>query len=254
MFSNITDAYLTTVARALDGTIYEDPPIPRGDAVPVYDAKIRETGWDWPSVAFTMVGSKRLANVRFVLESAIADNVPGDFVETGVWRGGASIFARAILFAHGETSRRVVLCDSFEGLPPPNVELYPLDKKYDLSIFDALAVSADTVRSNFRKFGLLDEQVVFIEGFFRDTMPLVPSEEIAVLRLDGDLYESTIDPLRHLFHKIPDGGWVIVDDYNILPPAKAAVHDFLDEEGYKPKIKKIDDIGVYFQKLGSKNE
>lgn len=91
---------------------------------------------------------------------------------------------------------------------------------------------------------------MFIEGFFKDTMPLVPSEQIAVLRLDGDMYESTIDPLRHLFGKVSEGGWIIVDDYHVVPAAKAAVHDYLDEVGYEPPaINEIDGVGVYFQKV-----
>ncbi|UUV07256.1 TylF/MycF family methyltransferase [Ruegeria sp. YS9] len=250
MLAELREQYLTTVARALDGTIYEDPPILFGDTKPDYNSKNREYGWDWPSVAFTMVGSKRLANVRAMVESVIGNQIPGDFVETGVWRGGASIFAKAVLFTYGQNDRRVVLCDSFQGLPEPNEELYPHDKGSDFHKYDALAVSADSVRANFEKFGLLDDNVVFIEGFFKDTMPLVPSEQIAVLRLDGDMYESTIDPLRHLFGKVSKGGWIIVDDYHVVPAAKAAVHDYLDEVGYQPPaINEIDGVGVYFQKV-----
>ncbi|NOD93859.1 macrocin O-methyltransferase [Ruegeria sp. HKCCD4884] len=249
MFHDLREKYLTTVARTLDGTIYEDPPILIGDTKPDYNPVNREHGWDWPSVAFTMVGSKRLANVRTLVESVIGNKVPGDFVETGVWRGGASIFAKAVLFAYGINDRRVVLCDSFQGLPEPNEDLYPHDKGSDFHKYDALAVSADAVRSNFEKFDLLDDQVVFIEGFFKDTMPLVPSKQIAVLRLDGDMYESTIDPLKHLFGKISKGGWIIVDDYHVVPAAKAAVHDYLDEIGYTPPaIHEIDGVGVFFQK------
>ncbi|GGX72712.1 macrocin O-methyltransferase [Tateyamaria omphalii] len=249
MFENTTDAYLSTVARALDGTIYEDPPILFGDTKPGYDATNREYGWDWPSVSFTMVGTKRLANVRFTLETAIRENIPGDFVETGVWRGGASIFARAVLFAHEQTDRRVVLCDSFDGLPAPDEEKYPHDKGSDFHTYDALAVSVDVVKRNFEKFNLLDDQVVFIEGLFKDTMKDVTSEKIAVLRLDGDMYESTIDPLRHLFPKVSNNGWVIVDDYHVVPAAKAAVHDYLDEIGYEdPDFQEIDGVGVYFRK------
>ncbi|NOD77937.1 MULTISPECIES: TylF/MycF/NovP-related O-methyltransferase [unclassified Ruegeria] len=249
MFHDLREKYLTTVARTLDGTIYEDPPILIGDTKPDYNPVNREHGWDWPSVAFTMVGSKRLANVRTLVESVIGNKVPGDFVETGVWRGGASIFAKAVLFAYGINDRRVVLCDSFQGLPEPNEDLYPHDKGSDFHKYDALAVSADAVRSNFEKFDLLDDQVVFIEGFFKDTMPLVPSKQIAVLRLDGDMYESTIDPLKHLFGKISKGGWIIVDDYHVVPAAKAAVHDYFDEIGYTPPaIHEIDGVGVFFQK------
>ena len=238
---------LTLVARSLDGTIDEDPGLKaNGDGK--FNANLREHGWDWPSVAFTMVGTKRLSNVRMVLESVLGEQVPGDFVETGVWRGGACIMARAVLMTYGVTDRRVIVCDSFEGLPPPNSEAYPSDAGSDFHTFPDLAVSLEQVKANFSKYDLLDDQVVFLKGWFRDTMPMVPSEQIAVLRLDGDMYESTIDPLRQLYDRIPAGGFVIVDDYHVVPAAKQAVHDFLDERRIPVNLREIDGVGVYFRK------
>jgi hypothetical protein len=95
---------------------------------------------------------------------------------------------------------------------------------------------------------LLDDQVIFVKGWFKDTMPLIKSKKIAVLRLDGDMYESTIDPLNHLFDRIPVGGYVIVDDYHVVPAAKKAVHDFLDRKKLKVELIEIDGVGVYFKK------
>ena len=245
--TEMRERYLALVAKSLDGTIYEDPGLlANGDGR--FDPKLRESGWDWPSVAFTMVGTKRLANVRLVLESVIGEGVPGDFVETGVWRGGACIMARAVLKTYGITDRKVVLCDSFEGLPPPDAAAYPQDQGSEFHTYPDLAVSLEQVKSNFEKYALLDDQVVFIKGWFRDTMPLVKSKQIAVLRLDGDMYESTIDPLRHLYDRIPTGGYVIVDDYHVVPMAKAAVHDFLDSKGVSVAVREIDGVGVYFRK------
>ena len=241
----IRDRYLNLLANFLDGTLIKDLPMRWGDN---YDQKLRESGWDWPSVALTMVGTKRLANVRLVLESVISEGIPGDFVETGVWRGGASIFARAVMLAYGVTDRRVICCDSFEGLPPPNANQFAADEGSDFHTYPELAVSLDEVRANFTKFDLLDDQVEFLKGWFRDTMALVPSKEIAVLRLDGDMYESTIDPLIHLYDRIPDGGWVIVDDYHVVPAAKKAVHDFLDSRGETQALREIDGVGVFFRK------
>jgi hypothetical protein len=246
----LRERYLGLVARALDGTLYEDPPLP-ATSTGTYDPILREHGWDWPSKAFTMVGSKRLANVRLVLESVIGEQVPGDFVETGVWRGGACIMARAVLFAYGITDRMVIACDSFEGLPPPNAVRYPADAGSTFHKYPELAVSLEQVMTNFAKFNLLDDQVMFLKGWFRDTMPKVPSRHVAVLRLDGDMYESTIEPLRHLYDRIPAGGWVVVDDYHVVPSAKAALHDFLDARGDKPIMREIDGVGVFFRKTES---
>jgi hypothetical protein len=243
----IRERYLQIVARALDGTIYEDPPL-SSNGGPVFDMNLRTHGWDWPSVAFTMVGTKRLRNVRLLLESVIGEGVPGDFVETGVWRGGACIMARAVLQAYGVKDRSIIACDSFEGLPEPNAADFPADEGSTFHTYTDLAVSLEQVKANFEKFDLLDDQVVFLKGWFRDTMPTVPSKQVAVLRLDGDMYESTIDPLRHLYDRIPTGGYVIIDDYHVVEASKIALHDFLNERGETPVLHEIDGVGVYFRK------
>lgn len=245
--SGLRKDYLDLVAKTLDGTIYDDDPLPSNGSGQ-FDPKLREFGWDWPSKAFTMVGTRRLAHFRGLVEKAIRRGVPGDIVETGVWRGGACIMARAVLRAYGVTDRKVVACDSFEGLPPPDAASFPADEGSTFHEYSDLSVSLERVKENFARFGLLDDQVIFIKGWFRDTMETVPSKEIAILRLDGDMYESTIDPLNHLYDRIPHGGWVIVDDYNVVPASKAAVHDFLDGRGIKVKIQEIDGVGVFFRK------
>jgi len=251
--NNLRKSYLDLMAETLAGTIHEDPAIPfpfpsPNTAGPIYDSQARELGLDWPSQAFTMIGLKRLRNICDLLETAIKTKIAGDFVETGVWRGGACIMARAVLNAYAIADRKVVLCDSFEGLPPPDPEKYPSDSGSECHTYTALSVPLETVKKNFSRFHLLDDQVVFIKGFFRETMANVPSRQIAILRLDGDMYESTIDPLNHLYDRISYGGWVIVDDYHVIPAAKQAVHDFLDSKGIKAKIEEIDGTGVFFRK------
>jgi O-methyltransferase len=263
----LADAYLDLMERVLTGVIIEDPPVlteehrrffrfiaksitahsdPDDAEMGRYQFSWREKGWDTPSQAFTMIGLKRLRNFRNLIVRAIEDGVAGDILEAGVWRGGASILARAVLRAAADTSRRVFLADSFQGLPPPNAA-FPQDADSTLHQHRELAVSLESVQANFAKFDLLDERVVFLKGWFRDTMPSAPVTRLAVLRLDGDLYESTIDPLTHLFDRIPPGGWVIVDDY-FIPACKAAVSDFLGPRGLTPEILPIDGMGVYFQK------
>lgn len=263
----MNDAYLDLMERVLAGVIFEDRPIvtpehksffryiaksiashadPDDEEVGRYQFSWRENGWDTPSLAFTMIGLKRLRNFRTLILQAIEDDVAGDILEAGAWRGGASILARAVLHAAGDASRRVFVADSFEGLPPPN-PAFPQDAESNLHEHRELAVTLETVRANFAKFDLLDDRVVFLKGWFRDTMPTAPVTRLAVLRLDGDLYESTLDPLTHLFDKVSPGGWVIVDDY-FIPACKAAVSDFLGARGLSPEIFAIDGMGVYFQK------
>jgi O-methyltransferase len=240
--------YLDELEDALTGYSAADPPLP-GSPFPIdrFDPSYRDEGLDWPSTALTMVGRRRLHNFRALIERAIDEAVAGDILEAGAWRGGASILARAVLASRGVTDRRVFVADSFEGLPPPS-EQFPADADADFHTHPELAVSLEQVRANFDRFGLLDDQVVFLKGWFRDTMPLVDADALAVLRLDGDMYESTIVPLVHLYDRLSPGGWVIVDDYQLMAPCRKAVRDFFEDRDIGPQLHDIDYVGVYFRK------
>jgi macrocin-O-methyltransferase TylF-like protien len=202
----------------------------------------------WPLRAHSMIGHQRLRNVRELVERTLRENVPGDYIETGVWRGGACIMMRGVLEAHGVHDRQVICADSFEGLPRPNAEKYPADRRDRLFAFRELAVSVDEVRRNFAAYDLLDEQVVFLKGFFKDTLPGLGNRRFALIRLDGDMYESTMDALVNLYDRLSDHGIVIVDDYGALKNCARAVHDFLDQRSLRPAITAIDDSGIWWQK------
>ena len=208
----------------------------------------REFGLDWPAKALTMVGKARLDNIQFCVEKVIQDGIPGDLIETGVWRGGCTIFMRALLKSFGDLHRNVWVADSFFGMPKPNIELYPADKKYDLSMWRTLAVSSQEVRENFARFNLLDERVKFLEGWFSQTLPKAPIKELSLMRLDGDLYESTMDALKNLYPKLSPGGFVIIDDYYCAPPCKQAVDKFREENNIEDEIIAIDWSGVFWCK------
>jgi hypothetical protein len=243
----LRDAYLSLIEKCLVGTIYEDKAF-KAVGGGVYDPALREVGRDWPSVAHTMIGVKRLANLRALAEQVIENNIPGDLIETGVWRGGACILMRAVLHAYSVKDRRVWVADSFEGLPAPNVTQYPADKGSDYHTYSELSVPFETVRRNIEKYGLLDEQIVFLKGWFRNTLPTAPIQRLALLRLDGDLYESTMIALNALYDKVSIGGYVIVDDYHVVPGCNKAIHDFLTNRRLSPDIREIDGVGVYWQK------
>ena len=242
--------YLDLIERCLTNTIYGDgytgvglPGVERP-----FDPSLRETGRDWPRQAHTMIGRARLTNLRELVETAIREGVPGDLIETGVWRGGACILMRAALEAFGDRERRVFVADSFEGLPPPDVETYPADLGDKHHTIEELAVSLDEVKANFAKYGLLDDRVVFLKGWFKDTLRAAPIERLAVLRLDGDMYESTTDALTALYDKVSAGGFVIIDDYGCFDACRRAVHDFRDARGIADTIVDIDGWGVYWRK------
>lgn len=215
-----------------------------------YAREDREHGRDWPARAESMAGLRRMANARMCIESVLADGIPGDVLEAGVWRGGMSIFMRGVLAAHGVEDRTVWLADSFRGLPAPDKAAFPADRGLDLSGFPILRVSQEEVRRNFARYGLLDERVRFLEGWFADTLPAAPVERLAVLRLDGDLYESTIQALEPLYPKLAPGGYCIIDDYGVIEPCRRAVADYRAAHGIAEPVLDIDGIGAYWRKDG----
>jgi hypothetical protein len=111
-------------------------------------------------------------------------------------------------------------------------------------------VSLDEVKANFEHYGLLDDGVRFLEGWFSDTLPGAPIDRVAVLRVDGDLYESTMDALVNLEPKVSAGGYVIIDDYNGLEACRTAVDEYRKERGIDDTIEEIDWTGVWWRKSG----
>ena len=200
-----------------------------------------------------MVGMQRLTSLQQCVETVLAEDVPGDLVECGVWRGGASILMRAVLAAHGDKTRCVWLADSFAGLPRPDTAHYKADKGIRMYLSTVLyapvlAVPEAEVRANFQRYGLLDDQVCFLPGWFKDTLPDAPIDRIAVLRLDGDLYESTIQALDALYPRLSPGGFCIIDDYHYIKACRQAVTDYRAKHGVSAKIVDIDWTGVLWRK------
>ncbi len=214
-----------------------------------YDPKLREVGQDWPARAESMIGLKRMDNLRHCIEQIIKDDVPGDLIETGVWRGGACIFMKANLVAWGDTTRTIWLADSFEGLPKPNAELYPADAGDTLHQEGNLQVGPDQVRHNFERYGLLDDRIRFLVGWFKDTLPTAPIEQLALARLDGDMYESTIQAIEALYPKLSPGGFLVIDDFGShASQAGRAIHDYRAAHGIDEEIIEIDPFGAYWRK------
>ncbi len=233
--------YLDLIKRALIGLVYEDPALHTG----VFTTYARTIGSDWPAHAHTMIGWKGLSNIQSRVESILADKIPGDLIECGVWRGGACVLMQAMLKVYGETTRQLWVADSFKGVPPPE---HPEDKNFNLASVPCLAVPQSEVRHNFELYNLLDDNVHFLEGWFADTLPTTPIGKLAFLRLDGDLYKSTMDTLENLYPKLSIGGYVDIDDYN-LSCCRAAVESYRMQHGIKePYCYGPDVPGVYWRK------
>ena len=152
---------------------------------------------------------------------------------------------RGLLAANGVKDRKVVAADSFSGLPAPELQQDAGDIHHT---FTELMVPESAVRANFEKYGLLDEQVVFVSGYFKHTLPQLDIAPFALVRLDGDMYESTSVALRALYPKVAPKGFVIIDDYGAVPACKRAVDDFRSLYEIEEALNEIDWTGVWWQK------
>jgi O-methyltransferase len=192
--------------------------------------------------AETMVGTKQLDNIQFCITDVLKHKIPGDVIECGAWRGGATIFMRGVLRAYGDTERSVWVADSFEGLPASRFHAPGFGQ-------GAMAVSLEEVKENFTRYGLLDERVRFLKGYFNKTLPTAPIAALSVLRADGDLYESQMDALSNLYPKLSVGGYAIIDDYNGIEGCKRAIDEYRLAHNITEEIRPIDTQGIYWRKL-----
>ncbi|MCM3881609.1 MAG: TylF/MycF family methyltransferase [Vicinamibacterales bacterium] len=253
--SPLATLYLDLLEQTLTGAILQDTGVlPAFLSTTVvasvgYDRERRSKGRDWPTHAHTMIGLERLRSLRHLVAEVLENGTSGDLLEAGVWRGGASIYMRALLAAHGVNDRRVWVVDSFAGLPPPNEKDFPADRGDRLHEIGYLAVPLEEVKQNFQKYGMLDSQVEFVSGWFKDTLPTIPVSQLAILRLDGDMYESTTQCLRSLYGRVSIGGFVIIDDFG-LPPCRQAVEDFREQNGIVDPLIDIDGMAVFWQRAG----
>ena len=244
------DLYLDLLKRVLTGTLQNrEPEIDAPEFIRAFrDHYIR-------GQAFSMAPLARFDNVQSCLLDVLNNDVPGDVIETGVWRGGMTIFMRGVLAARGVEGRRVWVADSFEGLPEPDADRFPLEAQAHGSAtmakeFRHFAASLEDVRAGFAAFGLLDDQVRFLQGWFKDTLPKASIGRLAVLRLDGDYYESTSDALRSLYDKVSPGGYVIIDDYgeDRWTYCRQAVDEFRQERGIQDELRRVDSKCFYWQR------
>eukprot|EP01105_Mastigella_eilhardi_P002277 TRINITY_DN1278_c0_g1_i1.p1 TRINITY_DN1278_c0_g1~~TRINITY_DN1278_c0_g1_i1.p1 ORF type:complete len:370 (-),score=90.05 TRINITY_DN1278_c0_g1_i1:62-1063(-) len=240
---NVRDSLLGLTHRTTEQSVV---PNPNSLIIRALDISDRIQGRDWPVFGLTMVGGLRMENIEWALRKVVAEGVPGDFMECGVWRGGASIFARAVLDTLGEDGRKVIIADSFEGLPAPRTGN---DQAY-WSQMEYLRVSLETVKLNVASYGMNPEasNIVFCKGYFVNSLPQCPVTQLAVLRMDGDMYESTMDQLFNLYQKVPVGGVVIVDDYGI-GVCQQAINDFREWHNMDEPLVAIDNwSGKYWIK------
>ncbi len=239
------DLYLDLLKKSLTNTLYATEP--DADSEDEFRYVSRFIRHYIKGSAVSMLPIARLDSLRSCISDVVASGVPGDLIETGVWRGGASIFMRATLSVLGVTDRLVWVADSFEGLPEPDAEKFPIEARTHQGAvmkdaYNHFAAGIDEVRMNFKVYGMLDEQVKFLQGWFKDTLPTAPIVRLAIMRLDGDYYESTMDGLVNLYDKLSIGGYAIIDDYgeDSWTYCRKAVEDFRRERGIMEPMVRVD--------------
>jgi O-methyltransferase len=257
------DVYLELLKSALTRSAQFEPPVPlkasnwKRYLIDPVQLLLRRNGYQLVEsttrrgrTGETIVSPERLDNLRMAIETVLDDGVAGDLIEAGVWRGGAAIFMRGVLATHDVTDRTVWLADSFRGFP----DQHGIDAGVDFSgtkSYEDFVIGVDEVRANFARYHLLDANVRFIEGWFAETLPDAPVQELAVVRLDGDLYESTRDALSALYPKLSQGGFFIIDDYGAFSQCKQAVDEYRENHGIIDAVLAVDSHCVYWRKSAS---
>jgi O-methyltransferase len=179
---------------------------------------------------YTMVERPALVDLARQVQTVLAENVPGDFVECGVWRGGASFLMADLLREVGAADRKVWMLDSFEGVPPPEDIDGPFARALWAKDNAAGSVPPDEVLTAASELGL-DSHTELVKGWFDETLPVVRHRigPIAILRIDCDWYSGVRCCLENLYDQVAAGGFVIIDDYYWFDGCAVAVHEFLGE-------------------------
>eukprot|EP01065_Artemidia_motanka_P021997 TRINITY_DN26216_c0_g1_i1.p1 TRINITY_DN26216_c0_g1~~TRINITY_DN26216_c0_g1_i1.p1 ORF type:complete len:448 (+),score=134.48 TRINITY_DN26216_c0_g1_i1:63-1406(+) len=226
--SGPAELYLYTLRNSLTGALLTTdafvPNIGSALARTTFDHSKRLNGEDWPVSGMTMSGVKRVDVLHELLHRAYREKkLDGAFLEAGVWRGGSCIYAKGFLRAYG-LRRQVFVVDSFRGLPHKE---HPRDAAF-WAYLNYVSVPQELVEDHFRRYQLYDDDVVFVKGWFGNTLPALRSRvgSVAILRLDGDMYKSTLEVLCSMYDRLQVGGYWIVDDWNV-PSAILAVTYFI---------------------------
>lgn len=210
---------------------------------------------------YTMVTYDGLVSVIDQIRFCEENSIPGAFVELGTWKGGSfAVMAQANL-AYGKSRRRMHGFDSFQGLPAPRA-----DKDFDEMVGDTFKITREQADGSLKPIGaLLSEQcdvevllakvgyprgeVQLHAGWFQDTVPVAAPKigPIAILRLDGDLYESYMIALDHLWDSVVGGGFVIFDDW-VYRGCRDAVNEFFNKRGLREYICYADATVRYVRK------
>ncbi len=210
--------------------------------------------------AYTMTSVERMYSLYNSVKYILSNEIEGDFVECGVWKGGSAMLIAKLLSLHNVKNRKIFLYDTFEGMSEPT----EFDKDYagekatsllqQSSIENQASVwcysSFDEVKDNMLKTGLESSQIIMVKGKVEDTIPAeVPTNKIALLRLDTDWYESTAHELLHLYPLLNIHGVLIIDDYGHWQGCRQAVDEYFEKYNVRLLLNRIDETGRFGIKL-----
>lgn len=227
------DAYLDLIKRSVTNYAYLGGETEFEDFRCVKHYDLKQSQWKIDPIArpLSLLTKGQLDLLEKVGVALEQRGVPGDFIEAGIWRGGAVILMRALIDAYQMEDRRVFAADSFAGIPKnERGRNDPVDLWKDRWI-----APLDEVRQNIARFGLLDDRIVFVPGFFADSLKTLSGERFSLIRLDSDSYDSVETSLEYLYPLLSKGGVVILDDWH-LDGCKAAVADYRNRYGIDDKI------------------
>ena len=196
-----------------------------------YDEQRNEWEVDPISRPHTLLDTAQLDLLEQSVVALERDEVRGDFIEAGVWRGGAIMYLRALLAAYDIPDRQVIAADSFAGIPLNTTFRHdPVDDWQD-----RWAASLGDVRKAVRRYGLLDDRIEFVAGYFADTLKTLSDRRFALIRLDSDSHDSVMTSLEWLYPLLSPGGIVIIDDWH-LTGCRFAVNTYRERHGIDDEV------------------
>lgn len=200
---------------------------------------------------YNMSSIERMYALYQATKYTVKNNIPGDFVECGVWKGGSAMIIALTLLKMGETTRKIYLYDTFAGMAKPTEEdrgnnddfpaIIEWEKRRKENHSEWCYAPLEEVKRNMTLTGYPSKNLVFVKGKVEETIPKTKPTQISLLRLDTDWYESTKHELTHLFSLLSVGGVLIIDDYGWWAGAKKAVDEYFEKNNIPIFLSRIDD-------------
>ncbi len=199
---------------------------------------------------YTLTSAEAVCALAYAVRHVVSQNVEGDVVECGVWRGGSMAAVARTLVSLDNFERSLYLFDTFEGMPPPGA----LDVNFEGEVAEDLyrerngrgggsdwcRASEEEVSRVLAACGYDESKIHLVKGRVEETIPSRAPERISILRLDTDWYESTLHELEHLFPRLARGGVVIIDDYGHWRGARRATDEFFARGGAGVYLHRVD--------------